>query len=405
MGPKGKGALAINGGTPVRNHPMPDRRALSMEERNSINEALDYYAATGQDPGYQNHFEDQYTRTFVELMGDQGFADAVSSGTAALYVAIAALGLPKHGEVIVSPITDPGTLNAIILNDLVPVLADATPGSMNVGPDQLAERLSDQTSAIVVVHCAGKAAEIDAIFEIAASRNIKVIEDCAQAPLAKWKGKPVGTFGDIAAFSTMYRKAFVTGGTGGLVYTLDEDLHHLALAHADRDKPIWHQNVNDRDPTAYMFPALNFNLDEISCAIGMASVMRLKDTISRRLSWVADLSEHLWATSEICRPYPFSTKDSPFFVPIIVDLEKLAVSKGEFAEAVMAEGIGLNPDYRFVVSEWPWIKPYLSDAFECPNAKNFRDGSFNLYLNENYGAKELEDTVAAIVKVESHFHV
>jgi len=384
---------------------MPDRRALSTKERNSINEALDYYAAAGQDPGYQNHFEDRYTRAFVELMGDEGFADAVSSGTAALYIAIAALGLPKHGEVIVSPITDPGTLNAIILNDLVPVLADTMPGSMNIGRDQVADRLSGKTAAIVVVHSAGKAAEIDAICELAASKNVKVIEDCAQAPLAKWKGKPVGTFGDIAAFSTMYRKAFMTGGAGGLVYTRDVGLHRSALAHADRGKPIWRQDVDDRDPNTYLYPALNFNQDEISCAIGLASVKRLPDTTSRRLAWVSELAEGLRTTAEACRIYPFSNEDSPFFLPVIVDVEKLATSKQEFAEAVMAEGIDLNPDYRFVVSEWPWIKPYLSDAFDCPNAKNFRDGSFNLYLNENYGAKELKDTVAAIVKVESHFHV
>src|SRR3954470_4779688 len=119
--------LAILGGEPVRKRPMPARFALGEAEEASIKQVIEHYRAKRLDPGYQGEFEKNYTDAFVAQMGG-GYADAVATGTAALYVAVAALGLPPGSEVIVSPITDPGSLSAIILNRLVPRIADAEPG-------------------------------------------------------------------------------------------------------------------------------------------------------------------------------------------------------------------------------------------------------------------------------------
>ncbi len=222
-----------------------------------------------------------------------GYADAVATGTAALYVAIAALDLPKGSEVLVSPITDPGTLSAIILSGLKPRLCDSQPDSYNVGLEQVLERVGPNVSAIVVVHAAGQAAEVDKIVPALHARGIKVLEDCSQAHGARILGRPVGTFGDIAAFSTMYRKAHMTGAAGGVVYSRDLELFRLALAHADRGKPRWREDFSDRDPSGYLFPALNFHTDEISCAIGVASLRRLDTTIIRRLSFISDVVAEL----------------------------------------------------------------------------------------------------------------
>ncbi len=133
----------------------------------------------------------------------------------------------------------------------------------------------------------------------------------------------MGTFGDIAAFSTMYRKAHITGASGGVVYTRDLELFRRALAHADRGKPRWREDFSDRDPSGYLFPALNHNTDEISCAIGIASLARLDKTIMRRQSFVSDLVDKLVDHAQICRPYAHSPTDSPFFYPIIVDTERI----------------------------------------------------------------------------------
>jgi perosamine synthetase len=176
-----------------------------------------------------------------------------------------------------------------------------------------------------------------------------------------------------------------------------------ALAHADRGKPRWLPDFDDRNPSTFLFPALNHHSDEISCAIGLASLQRLNDTIVRRLAFVADLSARLREQANLCRPYGYSPGDSPFVYPILVDVERLSCSKVEFALAVREEGIGLNPHYQYVVADWPWVKRYLADDFNTPNARAVRDRSFVLYLNENYGEREAVDVAVAIVKVEQYY--
>ena len=395
--------LAVHGGTPVRTLPMPFREALGPAEMKMIEQVLGFYRDQRCDPGYQGTFEKMYTEAFVAMM-DGGYADAVATGTAALFVSIAALELPKGSEILVSPLTDPGTISAIILNGYVPRLMDSMPGSYNVGVEQFLERINANTKAAVVVHAIGQACDIPAIVSEAHARGIKVVEDCSQAHGAKIRGRPVGTFGDIAAFSTMYRKAHMTGASGGVVYSRDLNVFRLALAHADRGKPRWQTGFDDRNPNEFLFPALNLHTDEISCAIGLASLGRLTDTIVRRLTFVSGVSARVLDESNACRPYGYSPSDSPFIYPIIVDESRLRCRKLEFAKAIEKEGIGLNPHYQYLVSEWAWVQPYLSDQFPCHNAKTIRDQSFNLYLNERYGEQEIEDVIRAISKVEQYYH-
>jgi len=397
-----KPRLAIHGGEPVRKEPMPPRQALGEAELKMIQECLAYYREQKTDPGYQGPFEKMYTDGFVAMMNG-GYADAVATGTSALYIAIAALDLPKGSEVLVSPITDPGTLSAIVLNGLKPRLMDSQPDSYNVGVTQFVDRVGPNVTGAVVVHAAGQACSIDRIVTEAKARGIKVVEDCSQAHGARLMGRPVGTFGDIAAFSTMYRKAHITGGSGGVVYTRDLDLFRQALAHADRGKPRWKVNFDDRNPNTYLFPALNHNTDELSCAIGIASLGRLADTTIRRQSFVSDFASALIEQSEVCRPYSWNPSDSPFFFPVIVDPTAITCSKVEFAKAVRGEGIDLNTHYQYVVEEWPYLKPHLADGFDTPNATSIRDRSFNLYLNEKYGEREANDAVEAILKVERYY--
>jgi len=394
--------LAIDGGTPVRSLPMPIRYAIGPEEKRMIEEVLDYYARIGADFCYQGHFEERYTQAFSAYMGS-GYADVVATGTTSLFVALAALELPKGSEVLVSPITDPGSLSAIILNGLKPRLVDSARNAYNIDAEQIEKRITPSVSAIMVVHSIGRAADIEDIVRLCSEKRIKVLEDCSQSHGARRKGQLVGTFGDIAAFSTMYRKASITGACGGVVYTRSEELYHRALAYADRGKPRWQSGFDDRDPTHFLFPALNLHTDDLSCGIGIASFGRLPDTIKKRLAFVEAVSEGISSHSEVCSTLGWLAEDSPFIYPVVVDEGRITCTKKAFAEAVRAEGIGLNPHYMYVVRDWPWVQPYLADDFDTPNARDIRDRTFNLYLNENYTAKEAEDTVSAILKVESHF--
>jgi perosamine synthetase len=201
----------------------------------------------------------------------------------------------------------------------------------------------------------------------------------------------------------MYRKAHIAGSSGGIVFSRDINLYRRALALADRGKPRWLPSFVDNDPNGFLFPALNLHTDEISCGIGFVSLKRLQDTILRRLVFVAELTGRIRDRCAICKPYGYSPSDSPFVYPVIVDPERITCSKIDFANAVIAEGVALNQHYCYVVADWPWIKPYLADTFDTPNARDIRDRSFCLYLNENYGVSEASDCTNAIVKVERHF--
>ncbi len=391
--------LAVDGGRPVRTRPMPPRFALGDAEIAMLEEAIRYYRSKEVDPGYQGPFEKLYTDEFVAMMGG-GYADSVATGTAALYVAIAALDLPKSSEVLVSPITDPGTISAIIMNGLRPRLADARANDYNMGSEQVIARLGPGVSAVLVVHASGRATDVDRIVEAVRPQGIRVIEDCSQSHGAQIFGRPIGTFGDVAAFSTMYRKPHMTGGSGGLVYSRDLTVFRNALAHADRGKPRWQPDFDDRNPETFLFPALNWNNDELSCAVGLASLRRLSDTIVRRIAFVAELASQLAEINTMFSLMPWRPTDSPFILPLFVDLARAKRDKTAIAEAVLAEGIGLNPHYRYVVSEWPWVVPHLADGFKPVQALSARDRSFCLYLNENYTAEEAADIAAALLKVD-----
>lgn len=396
--------LAIHGGPKLRQTRMPARGAFGEAELALLHEAIAYYRDRGEDPPYQGPFEARLCADFIAFQdGGPAYCDAVATGTAACFIALAALDLPKGSEVILSPVTDSGPLNAIIMLGLVPVVADSIVDSYNTGPDPILACVTDKTSALFAVHAAGEPLEMDRITDLMHARGIKVVEDCSQAPGARWQGKRVGTFGDVAAFSTMYRKTLHTGGSGGLVYTRDLDIHRRGLAAADRGKPVWRTDLDLRNPGHALFPALNFNTDELSSAIGIASLARLQDSIDRRNAFVARVVAGLKAGARACRAGRFHEGFSPFYFPILVDTAAISCTKIEFAEAVRAEGIDLAPHYGCIVSSWEYAQPWIKGRAHTPNACATRDASFNLFLNECYGAAEADDVVGAILKVEAHF--
>lgn len=367
-------------------------------EMSMLMEAVAYYRSHEQDPGYQGVYEERYCRGFAEYMGG-GYADAVASGTAAIFVALAALQLPKGSDVLVSPITDPGTISAIILNGLRPKLVDSEQGSFNVSADTIGDRIDESTSAILVVHNFGRAADMEPIMQLSESSGLPVLEDCSQSHGAKSSGRKVGSFGSIAAFSTMYRKIHMTGGSGGVVYSQDLALHHLALAHADRGKPRWREGFDDRDPRAFLFPALNLHTDELSCAIGIASLARLDETIHQRRTFVRLLASHLGDGGGRFSSWLTGEDDAPFVAPIIVSGPSTSEGKVRMAQRLQEVGVSLNPDYHYLVRDWPWAAEYLADGFSTPNARDALSRTFFVYLNENYGKQQADFIADSILSL------
>ncbi|MEA1956693.1 MAG: DegT/DnrJ/EryC1/StrS family aminotransferase, partial [Campylobacterota bacterium] len=382
---------------------MPNRFSYGEDEVKAISDVIEYYKAKDEDPGYQGYFEEKFCEEFSEFMG-AGYTDAVATGTASIFVALQALQLPKGSDVLISPVTDSGPLNCIILLGLNPIVVDSAKGSYNIDLAEFKKRVTPNTSALLLVHTGGEpVADTKLIVQEAHSRNIKVLEDCSQATGALIDSKKIGTFGDIAAFSTMYRKNLIAGSSGGLVFTKNKDLYHLALAYADRGKQTWRTDLNQNDPSSALFPALNMNTDEISCAIGSASLKRLQDTIDKRVEFLEYFIPLLKENSKICTPYNFNKDFSPFFFPIFVDISKLNCSKIEFAQALTKEGVGNNNHYGCVISQWEWAKEYYKDDFKAKNAVEVKDNSFNLFLNEKYTKEDAELIVEMICEIEKRY--
>lgn len=376
---------------------MKNRNLFDGASMDAIKEVFDFYGES--DFGYQGEFEKRYTEAFVAYQGGDGYADAVCSGTAALYIAIASLQLPENSHILVSPITDPGTISAIILNRLTPVIIDSMPNSYNVGLAQFLDRLTDKTKAVVVVHAGGKAAQIKEIADEARGRGIFIIEDCSQAHGAGCNNQKVGTFGDIAAFSTMYRKNHATGGCGGVVYTKNEQLYRLARAYADRGKPFFEPDFNEKNPSTFLFPALNLNQDEISCALGSYTLAKLDGIRQKRIYLLRLLDSMLKKEKSLCTLMPVSDDDSPFFWPIFFEKTN-KVDVKSFAQRVLERGAALNPRYNYVVSDWNWFNTYAFDNFTPYNAKRCVENSFNLLFHEGFERQDIERLVDNIIAIE-----
>ena len=396
--------LAKFGGPPVRSHPMPPRLAFGADAKTIVSEVIDYYAGLGLDPGYQGVYEEKYCKLFAEMHGG-GFADSVATGSLAVYLAIASLDIPKGSGVVVSPITDPGTLGAIIFCGLRPIIGDAQPDSYNMCiQDAIQKSEATSARAILYVHTAGAPQDLDQLELFCKANGTFLIEDCSQAHGARVNGKLVGTFGDVAAFSTMYRKNSISGGCGGIVFTRDEKIFRMATALADRGKPRWESNFDDRDPNTFLFPALNLHNDELSCALGISSLQRLEKTNAQRRNFLFSLIAEFDDRKLPVEVAAFPCGSAPFYIPIFFrNFFGGRLEKVEIADAIRAEGIPLNSHYNYLAADWPWLRDHIHPK-SCSNQASANiNKSFCLYLNEFYRDAELQDVLNAIDKVFKYY--
>lgn len=408
--------LAIDGGTPVRTDPFPSRIQMDKQELQAVVDLVKA-STTGKltFDRYGGVHVDAYEREFAEYFGMQ-YGTAMSSGTAAIHSALAALRLDIGSEVISSPITDPGAVAPILMMNCIPVFADADSETFNMDPTSVEERISDKTRVIIAGHIAGQPCDMDPIMEIAKRHNLVVIEDCSQAHDAEYKGRKVGSIGHMAAFSLMSGKHSTAGGQGGIVLTNDEELYWNAKRFADRGKPF------GSDATSNLFLGLNYRMTELEAAIGRVQLKKLPDIVGNRRKAVQGIGERI-ADLQTVRLGKIieGAVSSYWFLFLYVDEAKLSVDKNTFARAVAAEGVPAGPAYDHIVyeqiwirdrqtygaSQCPWSCPFygkeISYEGSCPNARKAIDTHMMMGIHEGYAERELDDIAAALRKVEAHY--
>jgi perosamine synthetase len=236
----------------------------------------------------------QLEQSFADYLG-VGQAFACSSGSAAIHCALAAINPEPGDEVVTTAITDMGAITPVLYQGAIPVFADVDPLTYNVTAETIAAAVSDRTKAIIITHLFGNSADMGEIMQLARSRSIPVIEDCAQAFGAKYRGQRIGTIGDISCFSLQQGK-HITSGEGGLVATNDQ--HYARRINLFINK-AW--GYGDPRPDHY-FLALNYRMNELTGAVAVAQLKKLDAFIERRIAVAQEFTEGLAGIEGIATP-------------------------------------------------------------------------------------------------------
>ena len=222
--------LALQGGEPVIRSPLPTvknstGRLIGDEERRLVLRVLE----SGNLAYIYGEMVEKFERRFSELLGTR-HAVAVSSGTAALHTALIYRNPDPGDEILVSPITDMGSIIPVLYQQAIPVFVDIDPSNQNMDPALIEQHISPRTRGIIVTHIYGSPADMDPIMEIARKHDLFVIEDCAQAHMTEYRGRKVGSIGDMGCFSFQQSK-HITTGDGGMVLPWNEGLRpeHVEL--------------------------------------------------------------------------------------------------------------------------------------------------------------------------------
>ena len=406
---KKAGKLAILGGEPVRkkkdwpNWPYWDQSVVdSVVETTKSRIWCRIQSTSGTVPTFE--------KKFASLMGAK-FCVATGSGTQALHTCVEALGIGPGDEVITSPYTDPGTIASILSARALPVMADLDAESYQLDPADVERRITENTKAIMPVHMMGQPCDLGRIMEIARKHNLKVIEDAAQAHLAEYKGKKLGTIGDVGCFSFQSSKTLACG-EGGAVIGDDEEL-------MDKCYTVHNHGTSRRGLTEVAGP--KYRMNEFEAAVLLGQWSGVLERFKRRNENAAYLTAGLKDIPGI-RPQKLyeGTASGSFYIYATSYLKEHFndVPRSTFLKALGAEGVSLSPYITQGLHREPWIEHILKqpvytkmfsekrlrqyrEQVACPNCDKVCQEMAMIWASGPLlGTKEdMDDVVNAIAKV------
>ena len=376
-------------------------RTLGAEEIARLAEAIRSGTLTSTKGNFTRRFEQR----FAALCGTK-HSWACASGSAAVHVAVAAVDPEPGDEIVTTAITDMGALAPILYQGAIPVFADVDPRTCNITADSIRARLSPRTKAIVVTHLFGNPCEMRDILMLARERGLPVIEDCAQAPLARADGRPVGTLGAIGCFSLQQGK-HITTGEGGIVVTNDAEYSRRSFLFINK---AW--GYGDAKPDHY-FLALNYRLSELQGAVALAQLEKLEGSVRQRQRMAARLTGLLQGVPGIETPWVAPGNEHVYWKYCLrVDSKVVPGGSPELGRRLKERGIASAPRYiqkpafqcaifqeqrTFGRSRWPFTLA-LPEAVDYsrtrfPGTFEALDGILVLPWNERY-TEEIVDALA-----------
>jgi perosamine synthetase len=317
----------------------------------------------------------QFEEDFARYVGCH-HAVAVNSGTAALHLALDAVGIKEGDEVLVPTMTFAATAEVVLYFKAKPVLVDCQQDTLNLDPDQMEEMITSKTKAIIPVHIAGQPCEMHRIMEIARHHHLKVIEDAAHALPARYQGKLVGTIGDITCFS-FYATKTITTGEGGMATTENSDwmerMRIMGLHGISRDawkrytaEGSWYYEI--------LCPGYKYNLTDMAAALGIQQLKKCDQLWELRRRCAALYNEGFADVRELTVPSAAPDVQHAWHLYVIqLNSEQLRISRNEFIELLRKANIGtsvhfiplhLHPFYRDTFGYRPEDFPMASSVFE-----------------------------------------
>jgi len=313
---------------------------LGVEELNNVIEAVKsgWVSSKGK-------FIPEFEEEFAQYCGIR-HGVATSSGTAALHLALTALGIGKDDEVIVPTLTFIATANAVRYTGAKPVFVDSHPDYWCIDPEKIEEAITPKTKAIIPVHLYGHPCDMGIIIDITRRHSLYVIEDAAEAHGAKHKGKKVGSFGDISCFS-FYGNKIITTGEGGMCLTNDEELAERIRILRDHgmnpNKKYWHDVIG-----------FNYRMTNLQAAVGVAQLHKLDEFISRKREIAQIYSSLLKDIAGIILPREMPWAKHVYWMYSILIEDNFREGRDELIEKLGANGIETRPLFYPVHSMPPY---------------------------------------------------
>jgi perosamine synthetase len=410
----GKEKLALYGGHPARPYPGPEIEPKWAGEE--MHEIIDVFEAGiySRNHGTKvRRFESEFAAAFGVK-----YAIAVTSGTAAIHVAVGALqrerGWDVGDEIISSPLTDIGSVVPIVYQGLIPVFADSDPETFCISASSIEAKISPRTRAILVVHLFGNPADMHSILELAKRRNLDVIEDCAQAHYSAVGDHICGTLGTCGAFSLQAGK-LISVGEGGMMITPDEELAQQARLFSDKG---WTRQKGF-GPGTYHFLAPSYRMSELEGAVGCAQIRKLPDIAKRRNHNGTALTTML-ANIEFVQPQRvLPGHRHTYWMYAFVLKPEAPYNAVRFAEALEAEGVYARARYTttpvfrcadwletkttFGTSGWPFTSKGAAniryDENTSPVSADILSRLVVVKISETMTERDIEEIANAIKKV------
>ena len=336
--------------------------------------------------------EGPFVKEFEEKMSirvNRKYGIAVCNGTAALEIAVQALDIGKGDEVIMPTFTIISCAEAIIRVGAIPVLVDSDPDTWNMCVDQIEDKITPRTKAIMVVHIYGLPIEMDSVLDIAKRHNLKIIEDAAEMHGQTYKGRPCGSFGDISTFS-FYPNKHVTTGEGGMLVTDNEVLAERCKSIRNlcfqREKRYYHEELSG-----------NYRFTNLQAAVGLAQLERLDEFVEKKRYIGKTYTEALSELEGIQLPVAKTDyAENIYWVYGIVLNEKLGIDNKQMQKKLAEAGVG-SRTFFWCMHEQPVLRKMgLFKDEKYPNAE--RLARMGLYIPSGLALsqKQIEKTISVI---------